>query len=381
MSEISKRLLSIDLPRDRSAFLWGPRKVGKTYWLGRHCQDAILIDLLKTDVFAEYASRPSLLRERYKDHSGLVVIDEIQMLPELLNEIHWMIENTAVNFLMTGSSARKLRRAHANLLGGRAWRFTMCPLAYPEITGFDIESIMISGLLPSHLLSSDPLSDLRAYTGDYLQQEIASEATVRSLPVFAGFLRACALSSGQLLNYANVAREAGVSAKVVRSYFEILEDTLLGFTLPAWRRSEKRRLIGAGKFYLFDVGLCNYLARRTPQSGTPEFGQAFEHYILMELCAYRAYRNPELDIAYWRTSTGIEVDFILGNMEVAIEVKSSVRVHEKHTSGLRALMGDTPVRRAIVVCQESEPRKTDSGIEVLPWRNFLEQLWADEIVR
>ncbi len=380
MKKIGKRLLHIDLPGDRSAFLWGPRKTGKTYWVNRNCRDAVLIDLLKTDVFGEYASRPSLLRERYQDHKGLIIIDEIQMLPDLLNEIHWLIENSKVQFLMTGSSARKLRRQHANLLGGRAWRFAMCPLAYPEVQEIDLESIMISGLLPPHFLSSDPVQDLRSYVGDYLKEEIAAEAAVQSLPAFADFLRVCALTSGQLLNYTNVARESGVRAKVVRSYFEILEDTLLGFRLPAWRRSEKRRLIGAGKFYLFDVGVCNYLARRAPRSGTPEFGQAFEHYILMELRAYKAYRDPELDISYWRTSTGMEVDFILGDMEVAIEVKSSARVHESHTSGLRALMDDATVGRAIVVCQESEPRKTASGIEVLPWRHFLDQLWSGEIL-
>ncbi len=321
MKTIKNRLLKIELPPKRSAFLWGPRKTGKTYWINRHFSDSILIDLLKTDLFADYASHPSLLRERYQGHKGLVVIDEIQMVPDLLNEIHWLIENTEVSFLMTGSSVRKLRRGHANLLAGRAWRYTMTPLSWAETEGFDLEQIIISGLLPPHFLSPDPIQDLRSYVADYLKEEIAAEAVTQNIPAFAEFLRVAALTSGELLNYTNVGRETGVSAKVVRNYFKILEDTLLGFRVSPWRKAKNRRLIETEKFYLFDVGLANYLARRTPKVGTPELGHSFEHYILMELKAYQAYRNPELDIRYWRTSTGFSVDFILGDMYVAIEVK------------------------------------------------------------
>jgi len=272
------------------------------------------------------ASRPALLRERFLKHNGLVVIDEIQMVPDLLNEIHWMIENTNVSFLMTGSSARKLRRGHANLLAGRAWRYVMAPLSYMETEGFELEEVFISGLLPPHFLSNDPLQDLRAYVADYLKEEIAAEAVTQNIPAFTQFLHVAALTSGELLNYTNIGRETGVSAKVVRNYFQILEDTLLGFRVEPWRKVKKRRLIETEKFYLFDVGLTNYLARRSPKTGTPEFGQSLENYILMELKAYQAYRNPELDIRYWRTSTGFEVDFILGNMNVAIEVKGRSRV-------------------------------------------------------
>ena len=379
MKKIRDRVLDLNLPSNRSAFLWGPRKTGKTYWINRHFSDSVIIDLLKTDVFADYASRPSLLRERYQEHQGLIVIDEIQMVPVLLNEIHWLIENTNVSFLMTGSSARKLRRGHANLLGGRAWRYTMAPLTYGETEGFNLEQIAVSGLLPPHFLSSDPVQDLRSYVADYLKEEIAAEAVIQSIPAFAEFLRVAALTSGELLNYTNVGRETGVSAKVVRNYFQILEDTLLGFRIPPWRKVINRRLIKTEKFYLFDVGLANYLARRTPKLGTPEFGNSFEHYILMELKAYQAYRNPELDIRYWRTSTGFEVDFILGDMNAAIEVKGSQRIHSKHTRGLRALMEEHTVGRAVIVSLEKQPRKLDSSIEVLPWQIFLEALWSGEL--
>jgi predicted AAA+ superfamily ATPase len=378
MKEIKDRLIAIELPQRRSAFLWGPRRTGKTYWINRHFSKSIIIDLLKTDVFADYASRPWLLRERYNEHQGLIVIDEIQMIPDLLNEIHWMIENTDVSFLMTGSSARKLRRRHANLLAGRAWRFTMTPLTYLETKGFDLEQVMISGLLPPHFLSLDPIQDLRSYVADYLKEEIATESVIQNIPAFAEFLRVAAITSGKLLNYTNVARETGVSAKVVRTYFQILEDTLLGFRVQPWRKAKNRRLIETEKFYLFDVGVTNYLARRSPKIGTPEFGNSFEHYILMELKAYQAYRNPELDIRYWRTSTGKEVDFILDEMKVAVEVKGAERIHSGHTKGLKALIEEHSVDRAIIVSLENQPRKTKSNIEILPWRVFLEKLWSGE---
>lgn len=379
MKHIKDRILDLSLPADRSAFLWGPRKTGKTYWIKRYFADSVIIDLLKTDVFADYASRPSLLREQYQDHRGLVVIDEIQMVPDLLNEIHWLIENTDVSFLMTGSSARKLRRRHANLLGGRAWRYTMAPLTYAETEGFDLEQIVVSGLLPPHFLSSDPVQDLRSYVADYLKEEIAAEAVIQNIPAFAEFLRVAALTSGELLNYTNVGRETGVSAKVVRNYFQILEDTFLGFRITPWRKVRNRRLIETEKFYLFDVGVTNYLARRAPRIGTPEFGNSFEHYILMELKAYQAYRNPELDIRYWRTSTGFEVDFVLDDMNVAIEVKASQRVHSTHTRGLRALLEEHTVKRAVIVSLEKQQKKLDSSIEVMPWQVFLNTLWSGEL--
>lgn len=379
MAKISSRQLRISLPKGKSAFLWGPRKTGKTYWLRQTFPNETVIDLLQTNVFADYAVRPALLRERYADHKALIVIDEIQMVPDLLNEIHWLIENCGLSFLMTGSSARKLRRRHANLLGGRAWRFTMCPLTFLETEGFNLEQVMLSGLLPSHFLSDDPIQDLRAYVNDYLKEEIAVEAAMQNIPSFAEFLRVAALTSGELLNYTNVARESGVSSKVVRGYFQILEDTFLGFRLSPWRKSQNRRLIETEKFYLFDIGVANYLARRRPSTGTPEFGKSFEQYLLQELRAYQAYRNPELDIRYWRTSSGQEVDFILGEMDVAIEVKGSRRIHEGDLRGLLALQSERQVRQSLIVSLEDQPRRIHPTIMVLPWQHFLEQLWSGDL--
>jgi len=360
--------------------LWGPRRVGKSYWIRQNCGSALVIDLLKSDVYAEYASRPALLRERFAmQKHEFVVIDEIQKVPALLDEVHWLIENASASFLLTGSSARKLRRGHANLLAGRAWRRQMTPLTYLEVDRLDLESIVISGLLPPHFLSSDPLEDLRAYVGDYLKEEIAAEALTQNIPSFSEFLRVAAITSSELLNYTNVGRESGVSAKVVRSYFGILEDTYLGFRLPPWKRAKTRRLIETEKFYLFDVGVSNYLARRRPLMGSPDFGKSFEHYILMELKAYQAYRQPELPLYFWRTASGYEVDFIAGELNLAIEVKGARRVHEGDIVGLRALGAEHRVKRSIVVSLEREPRTIAPGIDVLPWETFLQQLWSGDL--
>ena len=377
---IKKRLFELNLPVGKSAFLWGPRKVGKTYWISHSLKKATVIDLLKTDTLAEYVSRPALLRERYLDHKGFIVIDEVQKVPQLLDEVHWLIENKNASFLLTGSSARKLRRGHANLLGGRAWRKTMVPLSYLEVTDFDLERVMISGLLPAHYLSTNPIEDLRAYVADYLKEEIIAEALTRNIPAFNEFLRVAAITSSELINYVNIARETGVSHKVIRTYFDILEDTYLGFRIPPWKKSENRRMIITEKFYLFDVGMANYLSRRQPRIGSPEFGKAFEHYILMELKAYQAYRNPDMPISFWRTSTGREVDFILGEKELAVEIKGSSRVHEGDIRAFQALIEDGPVKKCCLVCLEKQPRDVTRNIKILPWQMFIEQLWNGELI-
>jgi predicted AAA+ superfamily ATPase len=373
--KIIRRLIDLELPRGKSAFIWGPRQVGKTYWLRHAFPRAVVIDLLKNDTFADYNTRPALLRERYAETDKLIVIDEVQKAPALLDEVHWLIENRKISFLLTGSSARKLKRGHANLLAGRAWRRVMVPLSRREVSELDLESVMISGLLPPHYLSPKPLEDLRAYVSDYLKEEIAAEALTQNLPAFAAFLRVVAITNSELINYTNVARECGVSAKVVRTYFDILEDTYLAYRVPPWTRAKHRRMIETEKFYLFDVGVANYLARRTPKLGSSEFGKAFEHYVLMELKAFQAYRDPELDIAFWRTSTGYEVDFILGEMQVAIEVKASPRVNENDARGLVALGEESHVGHRVIVCLEATRRRLSNGIDVWPVAEFIDALW------
>lgn len=387
--DILERKIQLNLPKDRSAFLWGPRKCGKTWWINKKWipsqqQPVQLIDLLKTDVFSEYASSPSLLRERYSQFQGSIVIDEIQKLPSLLDEIHWLIENRRISFLLTGSSARKLKKSHANLLGGRAWRRVMLPLSIMEVTGAELPEIIKSGLLPPHFLSPNPIEDLRAYVSDYLREEIINEALVRNVPAFSEFLRVAALTSSELLDYTNVASESGVSAKIVRSYFDILEDTFIGFRIPSWKKSKSRRMILTDKFYLFDVGVSQYLSRRSSNPGTPEFGKAFEQLILMELRAFQNYVDPELPISFWRTSTNQEVDFILGDKELAIEIKASTRLRQNDLAGLVALKEDGSVKRRVVVSLESERREfldlPYKGIEIWPWRSFVQALWNREFI-
>ena len=377
MGKHIQRLITID--NSSSAFIWGARRTGKSFWINENYQneDIILIDLLETDTLAEYMTRPSLLRERFLDTTKLIVIDEIQKAPFLLDEIHWLIEKSNVNFLLTGSSARKLRRSHANLLAGRALRYHLLPFCFKEVGKFELETIMVSGLLPPHFLSDKPVPMIRSYISDYLLEEIYQEAQIQNIPQFSEFLRIAALTSGELLNYNNVARECGVSAKVVRSYFDILESTLLGFRIQPWKKSTSRRLIQTEKFYLFDIGISNYLARRKPKEGTPEFGKSFEHFILMELKAYQAYKNPELEIHYWRTSTGREVDFILNDKTVAVEVKSGRQVHNSNLTSLKALQEESAIKHPIIISQEKYPRKIGS-IEILPWELFIERLWAGE---
>ena len=380
MRQIIKRHLNLSLPPGQSAFLWGPRRVGKTYWIKKSFlrPKHHFIDLLKTDTYFEYISRPALLRERWKGQ--LTVIDEIQKVPALLDEIHWLIENKSASFLLTGSSARKLRRSHSNLLAGRAWRFEMGPLSFYETKNFVLAEVLKTGLLPPHFLSSSPLRDLRAYVSDYLKEEIASESSVRNIPAFTEFLRVAALTNSELLNYTNIARETGISAKVVRNYFEILDDTFLGYRLSPWKSSKNRRVALTDKFYFFDVGVSNYLAKRKPLPGNEAFGKSFEHYIFMELMNYKKYKSPEMSIYYWRTASGYEVDFICGDMHTAIEVKSSARIHNNHLKSLKALKEEWNIKNLIVVCMEKESRTVAKNIQILPWQVFLKKLWKNNFL-
>lgn len=266
------------------------------------------------------------------------------------------------------------------MLGGRAWKRQMTPLNSQEIGELDLEKIMVSGLLPPHYLSKQPEENLRAYLANYLKEEIANEALTQNIPAFSDFLRVAALTSSELINYTNIGRETGVSPKIVRNYFQILEDTLLGFRIKPWTRSKNRRMIETEKFYLFDIGVTNYLIKRQPKIGTPEFGKSFEHWILMELMSYKAYKNPDLDIYFWRTSNQKEVDFILGEKEVAIEIKAKQKIQNSDLKGLKALLEDGPLKHSLVVSLENEPRFLENGIQILPWKLFLEKLWDGEFI-
>lgn len=380
------RRLRMELPARQSAFLWGPRKTGKTAYLTSAFPRSLRYDLLDTDLLLELAKRPGLLREQIEaaDPSRLqepVIIDEVQKVPALLDEVHWLIENRGLRFVLCGSSARKLKRGRANLLGGRAWRFAMHPLASAEVRDLHLLRALNRGLVPGHYLDPAYERSLRAYVRDYLKEEVFDEGLTRNLPAFSRFLDAVGYAHGQLTNYANVARDCGADAKTVRGYYEILVDTLLGTMIEPYKRRQERQVISkACKFYLFDVGVAGALTRRRLAEERGEsFGRAFEHFILMEILAHRSYANLDYPVEFWRTKTGLEVDFVLAGGEVAIEVKGSARVDPTEFKGLRAFSDDYRPRRVILVCTERAPRIHD-GMEVLPWREFLERLWGGGIV-
>lgn len=377
---------ALTLPRDPrdSFFLWGPRQTGKSTLLRSVYPDAPVIDLLLSENYVRYLHRPGLLQDELRDAAPgtLTVIDEIQKVPALLDEVHWLIENRRHVFGLCGSSARKVRRGHANLLGGRAVRYQLFGLVSDEAgASLDLGRFVNHGYLPRHYLSAKPGRLIRAYVDDYLKEEIAAEGLVRNLPAFATFLSTAALSDTELVNYANIARECGVSANAVKEYFQILVDTMLGRFLPAYTRRPKRRVIAAPKFYFADVGVVNHLAKRGwLEPGSELFGKALENYLCHELAAFREYRERSWDFHYWRLASGIEVDFVLTDLAAAIDVKPSARVGDHHLSGLRALAADhRRVGRRFLVCFEPRRRVTTDGIEILPVQTFLRQLWNGEL--
>lgn len=381
------RILQAERLARRSCFLWGPRQVGKSTLLRRLFPEAPYYDLLDAALFRRFSANPALLGEELKalgwEQGGQpwpIIIDEVQKLPELLDEVHRLMARHGWRFILSGSSARKLRKGGGNLLGGRAVSRELLPLTSREIPDFNLERALNHGLLPTHYLDDDPGELIAAYVGTYLKEEILAESLVRSLPVFQRFLEVAALSNGQPVQFATMAREVGLSGPGVRGHFEILTDTLLGFWVPAWQKRQKRRTVAAPRFYFFDICLVNDLARRGAlRPGSVAFGAAFEHFVLMELRAHGAYALRPSPLSYWRTSSGLEVDVILGDGDVAIEIKSSDRPNADHLKGLRAWRQEHPASRCILVSRADAPRTTDDDIEILPWKIFLDLLWADAL--
>ena len=381
------RLLAIDLPAGQSAFLWGPRKAGKSTLLRQRFPGATRFDLLDTRLLLELTRAPWLLRERIRAlgaaaRAAPIVVDEVQKVPALLDEVHGLIESDGLRFVLCGSSARKLKRGRANLLGGRAWRFALHPLTWREIPNFDLLRALNHGLVPAHYNAAHHRRALAGYVDDYLKEEVFDEGLTRNVAAFARFFDALAFSHGELLNFSSIARDCAVDSKTVREYFQILVDTLLGvFVEPFARRRARAVITQAPKFYLFDVGVAGHLAGRRVASAGPEFGRALEHFVLMEMLAYRSYREVDCPIRFWRTKSGLECDFVLGrDADVAIEVKGASNIGPRDLSGLTAFAQEHRPRRAIVVCNEPTPRRTAAGIWVLPWRNFLERLWDGQVV-
>ncbi|MBI3063298.1 MAG: ATP-binding protein [Deltaproteobacteria bacterium] len=367
----------LDLPRllsKRSHFLFGPRQTGKSFLIAHTLTGVRLYDLLESSTYVTLSQNPGRIAEELTPRDRTVVIDEIQRLPELLNEVHRLIEKRGIRFLLTGSSARKLRRGGVNLLGGRARTKYLHPLTYRELGAyFDIYRALDRGLLPAIYFSDDPKADLDAYAGSYLQQEIVAEGATRNVPAFSRFLRVAALCNGTIVNFTNVGNDAQVARTTVYEYFEILKDTLVLHELPAWRKSRKRKPLASSKYYFFDVGVVAALQRRIFHPGTPEFGQALETYLMHELVSYRDYVSEE-PVSYWRSTSGFEVDFIIGD-HTAVEVKSKENVSQADLKSLRALAEEQKLKRYLCVSFEKRRRQV-GGIAVLPVREFLDTLWA-----
>ena len=380
-----KRIATLDYHQS-SIFFWGPRQTGKSTFLRDTFPEALYYDLLSAGEFRRLSAQPDILREECLgtgwtsgNQPNPIIIDEIQKLPALLDEVHSLISREGLRFILTGSSPRKLMRDGGNLLGGRAVRQELFPLVSAEIPDFSLEHALNYGLLPPHYLAKNPAKLLHAYVGMYLREEILAEALTRNLPAFQRFLEVASFSNGQIVNYASAAREVGVASNTIRGYFEILTDTLVGCWVPAWRKRAKRRVIESPRFYYFDVGLVNELAKRGKLlPGSTEFGAAFEHFIFMELRAHSSYSGKEYPISYWRTASGLEIDFILGDNDIAIEVKSSENPTSDHLKGLRAFREEHKPRRSILISRVARPRRTNDGIEILPWQNFLKILWNNE---
>lgn len=379
-----KRLLKMDLPLRQSAFLWGARKTGKTFYLAEHFPQAIRYDFLKTNLFTRYFKEPWLFREEVLtlNDPQLIIIDEVQKIPAVLDEVHWLIENTPHQFILCASSARKLKRGGANLLAGRAWRYEFFPLVYPEIPDFDLLKALQNGLIPSHYRLKSAWRALDSYVSEYLKEEIHAEGLTRNLPAFSRFLDAVAYSHGELINYSNIAQDCGVDAKTVKEYYHILMDTMLGYFVEPYRKRVGREIIAStAKFYLFDVGVAGRLCKRQLlELRGDETGKALEHYILMELMAYRSLKEKEFEIRFWRSNKGLEVDFILGEADVALEVKINDQVRPDKIKGLRVFKEEYQPRRAIVVSLDPRPRLLTEGIEILPYQDFLKSLWAGGII-
>lgn len=377
-----QRILQLSNELNSSIFLFGARQTGKSTLLRQQFgSDSIYIDLLDSELRGRYSRRPVLLYESLKNKEAgtVVIIDEIPEVPQLLNEVHRLISEKGLIFILCGSSARKLKRKGHNTLGGRALPVYLYPLVSAEIPDFNIDRAVQYGTLPPHYLAHTPSLHLSAYIDVYLKEEIKEEALVRNLSSFQRFLEVAAMTSGEMVNYNNIAQDCGVSATTVSSYFDVLEDTQIGYRIPAYTKVVKRRIVQAPRFYYFDVGITNHLLHRKELvRGTVDYGHAFEHLVMQELVAWLHYTHSEEKLSYWRTYTGIEVDAIIGDARLAIEIKSVEEVLPRHLKGLKAFGEEYPSSRRMIVSLDRINRK-EGDIECIYILDFFKLLWNEGI--
>lgn len=376
---LNRALRLTDQLKTKSVILLGPRQVGKSSLIRYELPLAKVFNLLKADTFQDLLIRPSIIREGIKEKGELVVIDEIQKLPSLMDEVHTMIEEYGARFLLTGSSARKLTRSHTKMMGGRARTMYLHPFSYSELPEFDLTRALTFGTIPSIYFSADPRADMRGYVGDYIREEIMAEGLSRRVDQFSRFLETAAASHTQELNFEEIGRDSQVPARTVRDYFSILADTLFGEVVFPYKKHPTRKATAHGKFFFFDISVPHALNKVVELSQrNASYGQALEHLIFRELRTYRDYRSTDMEITFYRDSSKREIDFLI-NGEIGIEVKSSTLVQERDIKTLEEIGAELPLRRRIVVSRDLNWRKLHNT-EVWPVLDFLRSLWAGEIV-
>ncbi len=375
-----RQIQVLELIHRKSLILLGPRQTGKSTLLKVLLPNALTLNLLDHALFRQLVAHPESLRQTVpplSDVPKIVVIDEVQKIPELLDEVQFILDTRSdIRFILTGSSARKLKRGHANLLGGRARFANLFPLVFPEIGELRLESRVVRGSLPAVLDSPEYQEDLKAYVGGYLREEIQAESLVRNLGNFSRFLEIAALCNGEQVNFAQVGSDTRIPQRTVKDYFTILEDTLIGFFLEPFSKTKKRKAVSTPKFYFFDLGVTNaLLSRFSVTPGTAEYGKAIEHLIFCELRAYLAYSRRDDRLGYWRSQSQFEVDFIVGDHS-AIEVKAKAWVTDRDLAGIRALQEEKIFKNYWVITLEPRERFTEDGICLIPIELFLQKLWG-----
>lgn len=376
----------LDLPgllAKKSFFLFGPRSTGKTYLIKQQLKDkVVLIDLLRAEILLRLTANPSELENIISAGSTrhpIIVIDEVQKIPELLNEVHRLIEeNKEYKFLLTGSSARKLRKVGVDMLAGRAWTANLFPLTWSEIPEFKLDHHLRFGGLPEVNKSPEPEEELYSYVETYLREEIRAEGLIRNLPPFSRFLKAAALSNGNLINFTNIGNDCQVAPSTVREYYSVLEDTLIGFTLEPWMASKKRKAIQTGKFYFFDTGVTHTIAgTKNLDPNSNLYGNSFEQFIVSEVRAYLSYSRKKEPMTFWRSTNGFEVDLLVGDHS-AIEIKATKRISNNDTKGIEALAEEKILKNLIIVSQDKILSKS-KNITHIHWEEFLKRMWHNEI--
>ena len=377
--DLYKRELNLpSILKQKSHFLFGARGTGKSTLIDQTLPDSKVFDLLDDEIYERLLRSPKIIEEVTANFSGIVVIDEIQRLPKLLNEVQRLMRKVPNTFLLTGSSARKLKKGASNLLGGRAWEAHLHPLTYREIDDFNLLKYLNYGGLPHVYLSSNPTKELRHYINLYLREEIITEALTRKMEYFISFLDTLSLANGEELRFQNISNDSNVPARTIQNYIQILEDTLIGFQLKPFRKTKKRKAIACSKFYFFDLGVVNQLAKRSEiKEGSELFGKAFEHFIIREVKSRLSYKDTDHELCYWRSTSQFEVDLIIGN-KYAIEIKSTKNINSSHLKGLKALREEGLIEKYIVVSNDPISREID-GVFVCHWRDLFKNYFGEGV--